>query len=389
MPVSPQSVSPDFIFVSLESWDEIWRRNQFLCAAWTKRHPQSKILFVAPPRVLPLALKKRDLGSLRPKLEAAPGFPNIWVYRPLRLVPSTLPTIRRFNEWHERQQILAVARQIGIESPLLWLNSHFARPMAGQMGERGLIYDITDDWIAFGQSDALRQRITELDTDLCRLADCTIVCSARLFELKKSLAKRLELVPNGVDAAHYARVKSSETAHPITRDWKKPVLGYTGSIHPDRVDVGLVAALAQEFSQGTVALVGPDMLPAAQRERLKQFPNLVLSGPLPYSQIPDAMRAFDVCITPHVETDFTQSLNPIKLWEYLAAGKPIVSTDVAGFRDYPELVKIASGAPAFVAACREALQGDDLSVRRQAIAQNNSWESRLNDVEKIVVEVRG
>jgi teichuronic acid biosynthesis glycosyltransferase TuaH len=388
MPVLPPSTPPDLLFVSLEAWDDIWRRNQFLCAGWSQRHPQSKILFVAPPRILPLAIKKRNLGSLRPKLETAPGFPNIFIYRPLRLIPSTLPATRRFNEWHERAQLRAVASQMGIRHPLLWLNSHFARHMTDQMGEKGLVYDITDDWISFGQSEALRQRITQLDADLCRLADCTIVCSQRLFDLKKSIARRLELVPNGVDASHYAPVGSTEPPHTIARNWKKPVLGYTGSIHPDRVDVDLIAKLAEEFSDGTIALVGPDMLPGPLRERLQAYPNIVLSGPLPYAQIPDAMRAFDVCITPHRETDFTQSLNPIKLWEYLAGGKPIVSTDVAGFRDFPELVKIASGAPAFVKACREALQGDDLQEKRQAVALGNSWETRLGQVETILSEVR-
>lgn len=388
MPDLPPSTTPDLIFVSLESWDEIWRRNQFLCAGWSKRHPQSKLLFVAPPRILPLALKKRDLGSLRPKLETAPGYPNIFIYRPLRLIPSSVPATRKFNEWHERVQLQAVAKQLGLQNPLLWLNSHFARHMAGQMGEKGLIYDITDDWISFNQSEALRQRIAQLDAELCRLADCTIVCSQRLFDLKADIAKQLELVPNGVDAAHYARVTGDEPPHPITRDWKKPVLGYTGSIHPDRVDVDLVVALAKEFTQGTIALVGPDMLPATYREKLRAYPNVVLSGPLPYSEIPDAMRAFDVCITPHRETDFTQSLNPIKLWEYLAGGKPIVATDVAGFRDYPQLVKVASGAPAFIAACHEALRGDNLRNQRQTVARSSSWEARLDHVERIIGEVR-
>jgi glycosyltransferase involved in cell wall biosynthesis len=97
------------------------------------------------------------------------------------------------------------------------------------------------------------------------------------------------------------------------------------------------------------------------------------------------MRAFDVCIVPHRVTPFTESLNPIKLWEYLAAGKPIVSTDVAGFRDYPQFVRIASDAPSFLQAVQAALTEDpSLPQARRAEAQHHSWNSRLDAVEQVI-----
>ena len=137
----------------------------------------------------------------------------------------------------------------------------------------------------------------------------------------------LYLIPNGVDAQHYRTVLDTPP-DPAAQQWLRPVLGYTGSIHPDRVDVDLVEAISGRLEQGTILLVGPNMLPAADQERLRHCGNVVLTGPTPYSDLPKAMRAFDVCITPHRVTPFTESLNPIKLWEYLAAGKPIVSTPV-------------------------------------------------------------
>ena len=383
------SIAPfDLLFFSLEDWDEIWRRNQFVCASWSRRHPQQKILFVTPPRVVPIALKKRDFSILRGKSQNPTGLSNIHIFRPLRLFPNTFAPLRAFNDWHERRQINAEMRRLRVKAPLMWLNSHFALHAVEKIDKRSLIYDITDDWISLRQTDARRQLVVDLDAQLCRLADCTIVCSQHLLELKKSLARRLELVPNGVDCEHYARVNDDVLpANPLARGWKRPVLGYTGTIHPDRIDLDLVAALCKAVPDATVALVGPDMLSPAQRAPLQRFPNLVLTGAVPYSQIPDVMRTFNVCITPHLETDFTQSLNPIKLWEYLAAGKPIVATDVAGFRDFKPLVLIASGAADFVAACRVALNGDDLATQRQEIALHNSWDARLDQIESILAEV--
>lgn len=385
----PDFSAPDRLFVSLENWDEVWRRNQFLCAGWSKRHPDGKTLFVTPPRIVPRALQSRDWGSLRPKLWRVPDLPNIWIYRPLRLVPSTLRVTNRGNEAHERAQVRAVARRIGLQRPLLWINSHFAAHFAGRMNERALIYDVTDDWIAFAKTEALRARIATLDEQLCRRADATIVCSSGLFDLKKSLARRLALVPNGVDAAHYERVgEAALSPHPLTQGWTRPVLGYTGTLHPDRLDLPLVDALCRAFPNATVALVGPDLLLPSQRAALQRHPNLAMTGAVPYSQLPDVMRAFDVCLAPHLESAFVQSLNPLKLWEYLAGGKPIVATNVAGFRDFPALVRLASGASEFVAACRAALAGDDLAQQRREVARRNSWEARLDDIERLLREVR-
>jgi len=261
--------------------------------------------------------------------------------------------------------------------------------MVGCMGESAVIYDITDDWISLTQSPALKRLTEQQDEELCRRADAVIVCSQRLYEMKKPLTQNLYLIPNGVDSAHYAAV--IDGVGPLPADaaaWPHPVLGYTGTIHPDRVDVELVEFIARGLSGGTVVLVGPNHLREADLHRLRQCGNVAITGPKSYADLPQYMRAFDVCITPHRVTPFTESLNPIKLWEYLAAGKPIVSTDVAGFRDYPALVRIATYPGEFVQAVKEALQEDpELSESRRAVARQKSWESRVDAVGEVLGSV--
>ena len=350
-------MNSDMIFVSLEDWDEVWRRNQFLCAGLARRFPDRKILFVGLARDVSHSLRHGRLGALRAvPLEAVSEYPNITLLHPLKVFPNTLPWGRRANEVLMRRQIRRAASALGIARPLLWLNPHSAVHMAGRMGERAVVYDITDDWISLTQRDWLRRLTAAQDAALCRRADAVIVCSQKLYDMKRGLTSNLHLIPNGVDAAHYRRVQ--DTALPLpppAAHWPRPVLGYTGTVHPDRVDVGLIEVLARRFAHGTVALVGPNHLPAPDEARLKALGNVQMTGPIPYAQVPDYMRAFDVCITPHRMTPFTESLNPIKLWEYLAGGKPIVSTDVAGFRDYPQFVRIAGTPEAFLEACEAAL----------------------------------
>lgn len=376
----------DLIFVSMENWDDIWRRNQFVCAELIRRRPDLRILFVGLPINVSNSLRRGRLREiLRTSTYAAPGVDRITVTHPPKLFPDSLAAGRAINEAMFRRHVRNVAARLGLRDPILWLNPHHAVHAAGRMGESAVIYDITDDWTTLTQSPDLVRRIQQQDAELCRRADATIVCSERLRDIKRDLARDLHLIPNGVDAAHYARVLDGGTTIPDDASkWPKAVLGYTGTVHPDRVDVGLIESLAKAHT-GTVALVGPNFLSPEDNQRLLCLGNVVMPGPVPYARIPDYMAAFDVCITPHRMTPFTESLNPIKLWEYLAAGLPIVSTDVAGFRDYPQHVRLARTSEAFIAACAAALaEGRAKSASRREEAARHSWTNRVDQIEAVI-----
>jgi teichuronic acid biosynthesis glycosyltransferase TuaH len=275
---------------------------------------------------------------------------------------------------------------MGIRQPLLWLNPHWSVHLVGGVNESAVVYDITDDWTSLTQAPWLAEMTAKEDAVLCRRADATIVCSERLWEMKAGIAKKLFLVPNGVDAQHYAKVLDSTMPLPSEcMKWPKPVFGYTGTIHPDRVDVNLIEAIAQAMCCGSIVLIGPDHLSAKDRERLLACKNVIIVGPKPYAEIPDLMRGFDVCIAPHLVTPFTESLNPIKLWEYLAAGKPIVSTPVAGFRDFPRLVRLADGPVEFLKATYNALsEKSELAEARRTEARKHSWDRRVDAIERVI-----
>jgi teichuronic acid biosynthesis glycosyltransferase TuaH len=187
-----------------------------------------------------------------------------------------------------------------------------------------------------------------------------------------------------VDAAHYRTIPAAGDQLPAeAASWARPVLGYTGTIHPDRIDVDLLASVAQRW-RGAVVMIGPNHLKPPDLAKL-QLPNLFFSGAVSYARLPALMRGFDVCIVPHRVTPFTESLNPIKLWEYLAAGKPIVSTDVAGFRDFPQFVRIARDADEFARAATDALgESSAMVALRQGEAAGHSWQARLDQVERVI-----
>ncbi len=380
---------PDLIFVSLENWDEIWRRNQFVCDVLARRFPTMKILFVAPARDVSNQLRRgRWHGLLANAADGwtVPGTRNVTVIRPIKLLPNTLAAGRLFNARLARRHVRRHAQRLGLRSPVLWINDHGAVHLVGKVGEHGVIYDVTDDWIEFAPTPRERRLAQRQDARLCAAADAVITCSERLHRDKGKLARTVHLVPNGVDPSHYDGVLDGRgPLPPGAAAWPKPVAGYVGTIHPSRVDVELIASLARKMATGSIVLLGPDHLVPADRARLLSLGNVFLVPAVPYAEVPAYLRAFDVCLVPHVVTPFTESLNPIKLWEYLAAGKPIVSTRVAGFRDYPEHVYLAETAVEFADAFALALdEPRERSLQRKQTAKLHSWASRVDQVAGVV-----
>ena len=375
---------PDFIFVAMEDWDDIWRRNQPVAAELARRFPQNKLLFVGLARDVSHAVRKREWRSLFEKTADVPESPNISVIKPPKFLPNTIPACRLLNERLTRWYVRRAAKKLGIQNPIFWTNPQYTVHMVGRMNESGVIYDIGDDWTQFTQSPAETRLVAWQDKTLCRRADAVIVVSQRLYDLKKPLARCIELIPNGVDVEGYAQVDHARKANP-----EAPAFGYTGTLHVDRVNTDLVLDVARAFPQGRILLVGPNMLPPEETSKLQAQPNIELRGTVHHSQIPQIMSEFDVSIVPHVESAFTESLNPLKLWEYLAAGKPIVSTNVAGFRDYQPLCRIASGSDNFIQACHEAVQeaacdNSEIIEKRQAEAAKNSWKSRVDEIVEVL-----
>lgn len=266
---------------------------------------------------------------------------------------------------------------------VLWINNQEIWPLAKRYPWKRVIYDITDDWTRGFPPGRTRNKIMADDKALCQLANDVIVCSERLFELKHSQCASVSLIPNGVDIDTYKKVGATRPPK-ITKDWQPPVLGYTGTLHGARLDVEMLSSIADAWD-GTIALVGPDHL-GKDSIKLDRSDNIVRTGPVPHHDLAAWMSAMDVMIVPHRITAFTESLNPLKLWEYLASGLPIVSTPVAGFRDFPDCVRLADGHHDFVNRCLDAVsEGMERCHTRRQVASQHSWSQRVDVIDALLI----
>jgi len=393
---------PGFIILGQEDWDEIWRRNQFLIAGLARRFPATAFLFVELPFDLTYGLRSRQLfrsgspvrhklATMRRGVRPVAGFPNIYTLVAAKLLPDACPVGESFNACLAAQIIRRAMARIGLERPVLWTQNPFASPLLGRLGERGVIYDVTDDWTALdGASPRFIARVTAGDARLTGRADCVIACSPYLYTRKQAQNLHTVLIPNGVDVDHYRRIGAPDA--PIASRMTalpRPVMGYTGSLHEARLDIDLVCALAKARPDNSLVFIGPIFLPKRVEERLQAFPNIHLLGQVPYREIPAYMQGCDALMIPHRVSQFTESLNPIKLFEYLAAGLPVVATAVAGVREYADTFKIARTHHEFITLAEDVLSGQERHDRDGArrLAQAASWEARVGAVLEALTQV--
>jgi glycosyltransferase involved in cell wall biosynthesis len=249
------------------------------------------------------------------------------------------------------------------------------------LGEDLCVYYCIDDYAAHpGVDTAL---IAERDRELTLRADLVFVAPPALVKAKRAINPNTWFSPHGVDVSLFARAMDPATEIPATaRDLPHPVVGYFGSIH-EWIDVALIEWLARERPQWTFLQVGHA---AIDVPGLRSLTNVKLVGAQPYVDLPAWAKAFDVAIIPYRHNRQVENANPLKLREYLATGKPIVSVSNPEIDKFARWVRIAEGREAFLAELENALREDsaDAATERVAAVADQTWDRRVIDVLKQV-----
>ena len=372
----------DLVVLSLEGWDQVWRRNQYLVAGLLRTDPKLRVLFVEPAAdpLYALASRRRpQVGrGLRPVALDGVAAGRLWSLQPTKLFPRRLdPQV----DERAAREVRAVAGRLGFDDPILWVNDPVGATTLKVTGWAGL-YDITDDWLEAERTPAEHARLVRDEDFLMGACAEVVVCSPGLVATKSQL-RPVTLVRNAVDVEEY-RVR-----RPRPRDLPEgPVALYLGTIHTDRIDVGLCVDTATALrGRGSLVLVGPAPLEAADAARLEAA-GVLLLGPKDRREVPAYLQHADVLVVPHVVTSFTDSLDPIKLYEYQAVGRPVVSTPVAGFRDSGDpRVSVASG-PEFIEQVSRALPSES-RFPEGADGYVPTWADRVDQMRAVIERVRG
>nr|WP_283250918.1 glycosyltransferase [Rhabdothermincola salaria] len=371
---SPATRAPGrgLVVCSLEPWDEVWRRNQFLVDTLLRRDPDLRVLFVEPPFDW-VHERRRGAGRRRRRgLRPVPGEGRVVRVEPGKGWPRHLGPLRlgTLADRSLRRQVREAADELGLVAPRLWVNdAHYAH-LATRTGWPAL-YDVTDDWSEAGRGDpAAARAAARVRADEAKLlAECeaVVVCSEALAGPRRAVRPDVEVIPNGADVSRLTTPQPRPEAMPPA-----PTAVYVGTLHEDRLDVDLVEGLAAARPDMAVVLVGPDALAPAAQARLATHPNVHLVGARPQGEVAGWLQHADVVVVPHVVSAFTESLDPIKAYEVLAVGRPTVATPVAGFRDLGDPVRTVS-AERFVATVAELVDARPVASRPRPVP---TWDER-------------
>jgi glycosyltransferase involved in cell wall biosynthesis len=259
----------------------------------------------------------------------------------------------------------------------------------GSLGEKLAVYHVVDEYTAYGNLDPNRkEKFKIFERKMLSRADLVIVVSDKLYETKSAYNKHTYKVPNGVDYESYDRALFSEEPQPADiAQVPRPIVGYSGLIS-GRMDLGLLEFAAIKHPEWSLVLIGAinDRKCNSWIDRLRQLKNIHFLGLKGIKQVPHYIKAFDVCLLPYLINEETENLSALKLYDYMAAGKPIVSTDFPAAREFLRVVYIADSKEAFTRSIEEALLETDNGFfnERRHIAFLNRWDRRVKQLSQLI-----
>lgn len=336
-----------------------------------------------------MAMKKRFFSADEAVIDT--NIPNLKklvlpIIAPINFFPEgkLFRIFLKINEYAIIKRIKTVLQKQGIKD-IIFINSfNFHYPGIGKALKPALnIYQCVDPMI---MPYDMKHGITS-EWQLVKESDMVICTSKALYEEKIKVNPNTYFVPNAADLSHSSKALDKDLhVHPIFENIPKPVIGFFGSIER-RIDFDLMQKVINNNTDKSFVFAGPYF-----REHIPEWffntPNVYLPGPLPYADMPQVLKGFDIAIIPFKKDEVSATIFPLKLFEYLGAGNPVIVTDFnPDLKDYTYgVVCFCGDAEAFSDAINSILKTDNAEKKagRLAVAQKNTWEIRADEIEALI-----
>ena len=386
----------DIIMFSLSRWDAPISSPSFSLAkefALRNRvfyidHPHSLKDFVTGYKTPRVQKRKEALLAGKGMYSKAAWLPEklTLVTPPLTMPINFLPTgplyeiLAKSNDEIVTNTIRQIIKDFDV-SKFIFFNAFdpfFCRDLPPDIKPVKTVYQSMDD---ITQAEYTSRHGTRLEEEIIRKFDITLTTSHELRRLKSQFSKHVYYHPNAADFRNFKRALSEDFPRPaaLLPATGKKVIGYTGNIET-RVDYELLKAVAAFHKDKILAMVGPITTPDANASGLSRLKNVIFTGPKNITELPAYLQYFDCTVIPFKKNTLTRSIYPLKINEYLAAGRPVVSTDfsadIEGFRD---VIYIGKTDEEFVRLIDRAINENDAAKTnaRLALANTNTWTARV------------
>jgi len=369
------------VIVAGTSWDGIWMPERHVAMHLAERCP---VLWVDPPISCLTPLRSRAAaGALRePRLR--PVAPNIMRLSPVTVPGPSRPVLRDVALRQARRAVQRAIASLGGRVHTTIVAS--LADMLDVVPHARRVFYGTDDFVAgaqlMGTDPGWLQRS---ERKQLTLADVVVAISPVLWEKWSVQRPDVKMIPNGCAAAHFEMV--DEAPLPADVSLPRPIAGFVGHLS-ERIDMGMLEAVAARGH--SLLLVGPRQptFEIAKMDALLQRPNVQWVGTKEFAELPSYLRVIDVGLTPYRQSQFNRASFPLKTLEYLAAGRPVVASDLPAHRWLEtEHVSIAHDPVEFAAQSGARLADgvrDGDVAERKALAARHSWAARTGQIAALI-----
>lgn len=388
----PHLQGRDVVCLGFADWDtELWTNQHHLMSRLAR---DNRVLFVESLGLRRPQLARRDLARiwrrLRRGLAPPRAIDGLHVLSPLVLPLHRSRIARALNRRLLPVFVRRAANRLGMRRPILWAFVPQAESLLRALDPSLVVYHCVDEIAAQTGVDAASFRTAE--QRFAARADLVLASAPTLARRLRTISSNVLDAPNVADTELFSHALQAGRLDPGMAALPKPRIVFTGAIVATKLDLPLLAELARLRPAWSFALVGPvgPGDPRTDVSALVAEPNIHLLGPRSYAELPDVLRAADAGLIPYALNELTKSIFPMKVYEYLAAGLPVVATPLPALVDVAEIVT-APHADGAARLLDEALANDspDHRVERSRAAASHSWERRLEEVAAAIEELDG
>lgn len=390
-PVSPVTAKSDMLCLSTQDWNDLWTRKQrFMKRFADEGH---RVLYVETQfHWITYVLRFRSQWR---RLFAFLKGPvriddNLWVYTPPLLIPffQMSKTLCYLNSRILCFFLKRVSKTLEFKDMVIYNYTPYANFLIPMLGARKVVYECVDDFTA-SKGLMSKKVVTALENDTLRKSQVTIVTAPLLLEKKRYHANRIHLISNAAEIEKFNAIGAGTVSvHPLYDDIPKNRVGFIGAL-AYWIDLDLIVFLAEKRPDYQFVFVGPVDVNVS---RLGGFKNVHFVGRYPFDQLPGLMAGFDVCINPYVLDGVAAGCSPLKLYEYLASGKPIVSVRMPEAEKFETLVLIGDGYEGMLAKLDEAMSLTperlaSLAQKQIAASAAHGWDSRFAQTKEALADI--
>ena len=381
----------DVILFSTADWESrCWTNKQHTATRLAARG--HRVLYVETIGLRLPGLNALDAGRILARLKRgvapiARVQDNVWTLSPLTIpFGHRSPAIAAINAMQLRTRIKGWMSANDVRSPMVWTYHPYMLDAVKSIGASRLVYHCADDLAAMPGIDP--EPFKTAERELLERADVTFTTSHYLQSRCEAIAgSRSHYFGNVADLAHFAKARIAGNIPPELNAIPRPRLGYVGALSDFKIDVDLLARIADDQPDWHLVLIGEER--AGQSDdglkKLAQRQNVHLLGWRCYDDLPRYLSGFDVALLPQLINDYTRAMFPMKFFEYLAGGLPVVSTPLDALRDFGKICSTAPDYRSFVDAIRKQLSDRQPPLQLDdPILTENTWDARLDKMLAIV-----